>query len=191
MILTLKSNSESFGEAVFSSCNLYRFSLTRKIQDDQRTLLFIGLNPSIADDYFNDQTLRKLLKICTLLGYGTLVVLNLFSRVSKAPKQLQLCLDPIGNQNNNFLSFYTFIWSRNYFWDLCFGWGVNGCLYQRDTSVIELLSIYLSARSIFCKDALGPLVFGLTKAGHPRHPLYLPSASVLSSFDWQEKFSCR
>ena len=62
MILTLKSNSESYGEAIFSSCKFYRFFLTRKIQEENRTLLFIGLNPSIADALFDDQTLRKLIK---------------------------------------------------------------------------------------------------------------------------------
>ena len=190
-MLTLKANSDSLDEAIFSPCKLYRFFLTRRIQEDNRTLLFIGLNPSIADANFNDQTLRRLLQICRFLGYGKLVVLNLFSRVSKSPKQLQLCSDPIGKENNNFLSAYTFIWSRNYFWDLCFGWGRKGSLYQRDKFVIELLRIYLVTRSTFCKEALGPLAFGLTKDGDPRHPLYLPSESVLRPFDWQEKFSCR
>ena len=52
--------------AIFSSCKAYRYSLTRAWNLSQKSVLFIGLNPSTADENHNEvnnEDQNQLLKI--------------------------------------------------------------------------------------------------------------------------------
>ena len=190
IISSSQKKSLSKNNAIFSSCELYRWSLSRTIDSSsRRTLLFIGLNPSKANSYSNDPTLKRLLNFCTLLDYKNLVVLNLFARIATSPKILRTCMNPIGKENDKFLSLNALTWSVNSLWDICLGWGSKGDFLNREFDVLRSLRIHFINRSIFCKGSFGPLVFGLTSNGKPRHPLYLPRSSELKPYDWQKKFS--
>ncbi len=184
----LKQLHPEDNEALFSSCKLYRWALKRNIQSVNRTLLFIGLNPSKGNSYYDDPTIKRLRQFCLIFGYGNLIILNLFARVTKSPKLLRTCFDPIGEENDKVLDYNALTWSKNSLWDLCFGWGRNGGLFKRDFEVMRLLSPHFVNRSIFCKGSLGPLAFGLNTSGSPRHPLYLPSTSKLKPYDWKNFF---
>lgn len=80
----------------FNACKNYRWNLSRYINDTQKKLIFIGLNPSLANRSYNDPTLRRLIGCAELWGYGALVVVNLFARITKSPKLLASCDDPVG-----------------------------------------------------------------------------------------------
>ena len=75
--------------AVFSLCRKYRYRLNRRISQSRKEIIFIGLNPSTADEKDNDSTLRRLLDFSDSWGYGSLVVINLFARISNSPKILK------------------------------------------------------------------------------------------------------
>jgi hypothetical protein len=64
--------------------------------------------------------------------------------------------DPIGPRNNWWLSSL-----RNQVDLVIAAWGIHGSLLSRDDYVIE------SFHKLHC--------LGVTKDGHPRHPLYLPA----------------
>ncbi len=89
-----------YSNASFSICGKYRFNLTRRISKSPRKIIFIGLNPSRADSKNNDATLTRLLDFSKSWGYGSIIVINLFARISKNPKVLTSCANPIGVSNN-------------------------------------------------------------------------------------------
>ncbi len=169
-------------QASFSKCGLYRWSLEREIDSTNRTILFIGLNPSLANSHVDDQTLKRLTGFCKDWGYGSLVVVNLFATISRDPSCLSNINDPIGEKNNFILESSFDSWSKRPFWDLWLGWGVNGQMFNRNIEVLELLKKYLIFRSKKFPLSLGPLCLGFSKGGHPLHPLYVPRKTTLKSF---------
>ena len=164
-------------EAKLSSCGAYRWLLHRPIQSSdqiskqRRVLLFVGLNPSRADGLRDDPTLRRLQGFAHQWGYHHLVVLNLFARISPSPSLLCRCAEPIGAENDLILHSWFQQWAQQPKWDLWLGWGVGGGLRQRDAEVLKMLNDVSDRRGVLSP----PFVTGLTKAGYPRHPLYLPS----------------
>ena len=164
-------------EAALSSCGAYRWLLHRPIpssahsSERRRVLLFVGLNPSRADGLRDDPTLRRLQGFSHQWGYHHLVVLNLFARISPSPSLLCRCAEPIGAENDLILSSWFQQWAQQPKWDLWLGWGVGGGFMQRDVAVLKMLNDVSDQRG----GLPPPFVTGLTKAGYPRHPLYLPS----------------
>ena len=65
--------------AVFSPCEKYRYWLSRRWQEGGRSLAFIMLNPSTADELENDATIERCERRARHNGYGGLVVCNLFA----------------------------------------------------------------------------------------------------------------
>ena len=164
-------------EATLSSCGAYRWLLHRPIpsrepsSEQRRLLLFVGLNPSRADGRRDDPTLRRLQGFAHHWGYHHLVVLNLFARISPSPSLLYKCAEPIGADNDQTLRSWFQQWAQHPTWDLWLGWGVGGGFRQRDETVLNMLKDVSNQRGVLSP----PFVTGLTKAGYPRHPLYLPS----------------
>ncbi len=169
-------------DASFSECGNYRWWLKRRISKEDNILFFIGLNPSKANEYSDDPTLRRMLRFCKCWGYGTLLVMNLFARISSSPKILHHCLDPIGNDNDQHLLNRITYWSENSKCDLWLGWGAGGSWKDRNLEVIYWLKKAWSNRSNDFPSANGPMSVGVTRLGHPRHPLYTPAKEVLKPF---------
>src|SRR3954454_21911255 len=92
----------SRGSAVFSKCNRYRYRLDR-IWDEARPPLAFGmLNPSTADHERNDATIERCERRARALGFGSLIVWNLFAFRSTKPSTLKAQDDPIGPKNDLF-----------------------------------------------------------------------------------------
>ena len=173
----------STADAAFSPCGHYRWVLRRSIRrpsqtDPCRELLFVGLNPSLADAGRDDPTLRRLQGFARSWGYHQLVVLNLFGRISASPTALRRCSDPVGQHSDHVLTRWFERWSRSSACDLWLGWGALGSLYCRDQQVLMMLAKALAVRL----QGAPPLVIGTTRSGQPRHPLYMAAGSQL--FPW-------
>lgn len=148
------------GLAVFSDCGTYRYRLERKWApelgvDPERNVLFVMLNPSVADAVVNDRTVTRCVRFAKSWGYASLTVCNLFALRSTDPRALHAHTDPVGPGNDEEIARCV----RHA--DLIVAaWGPPGMFLYRDQTVMPLL---------------GPLVYclGMTKDGHPRHPLYL------------------
>ncbi|QNI59386.1 hypothetical protein SynBIOSU31_02522 [Synechococcus sp. BIOS-U3-1] len=173
----------STADAAFSPCGHYRWMLRRSIRmpsrdDPCKLLLFVGLNPSLADAGRDDPTLRRLQGFARDWGYHQLVVLNVFGRISPSPRALRRCDDSVGLDTDPVLNSWFQSWSRSPACDLWLGWGEAGSLYRRDDQVVTMLATALALRF----QGAPPLVIGTTRSGQPRHPLYVAAGSRL--FPW-------
>lgn len=148
--------------AELSPCRQYRYSLTRQWSSKRPTCLFIGLNPSTADELTDDPTIRRCIGFAHTWGYGKLVMANLFAFRATDPSTLLRVPEPIGPDNDRFLL------------SLCAdaamtiaAWGANGACVYRSGHVLNLLSD--AGVKLYC--------LGKTKDGAPKHPLYLPKTT--------------
>lgn len=156
--------------AQFSDCRKYRYALWRTWEKGGGHVLFVGLNPSTADEEVDDPTIRRCIGFAKRCGFGGIYMLNLFAYRATNPKELMRApVNPIGDDNNLYLRKYHQPQGLNI---AC--WGNHGLLMNRADEVIELLG----------KESLSCL--GVTKTGQPKHPLYLPKDTnpmALSLFD--------
>ena len=147
--------------AYLSKDRVYRYSLWR-YWGAQSPAMFIGLNPSTADETQDDPTIRRCMNFAKSWGCGGIVMTNLFAFRATDPKLLKAATDPIGPENDEILDDVA---AECEFRIAC--WGVHGTHLCRDIAVAGMM------RPLKC--------FGTTKDGHPKHPLYLPKTSKLLS----------
>jgi hypothetical protein len=76
--------------AIFSACQTYRYSLTRIWNDKKKPIIFIGLNPSTADENNDDPTIRKCVHYSYQWGFGGLIMVNLFAFRATLPNDLKV-----------------------------------------------------------------------------------------------------
>ena len=143
-------------DAILSEDRKYRYILSRTWDETKPTVLFIGLNPSTADENENDPTIRRCIKFAKSWGYGGLLMANLFAFRSTNPQELYSAQDPIGSENNYFIKEYA---DKSELIIAC--WGNHGRFNNRSQKVFELLG------GLNCLD--------INKSGEPKHPLYIRS----------------
>jgi hypothetical protein len=117
--------------------------------------LFVGLNPSIADEVDNDPTIRRCVDYATRWGYGALCMVNLFALRETDPAVMKAEPHPIGPDND-----FWIVEMAKQAEVVIAAWGVHGAHLRRDQAVKLLLGQKLTC-------------LRKTKNGHPGHPLYL------------------
>jgi len=155
-----------------SECKVYRWILEIQISKNPKELVFIGLNPSLSDNKFTDNTTKKIIKISSFNKYGKLKIINLFALISKNPENLKTHKDPVGFLNNQFIKSTLRYWSENIDCDLWLGWGNKGKLFSRNEKVLKILEKYKKLKRKRFLDSYGPLIIKKTKHNNPIHPLY-------------------
>lgn len=158
------------GRAWFSKCGTYRYWLMRDSGVNLKTLTFIMLNPSTADEITNDPTVERCWRRALTLGYARLEVLNIFALRSTDPNALYAHADPVGEDNDGCLV------TRAKQSDLVVcAWGEHGAYRGRGHAVRKML------------EAAGVKLHALkiNASGHPAHPLYLPYA--LQPREWRHE----
>ncbi len=167
-------------DAVQGVDNKYRYSLTRIWDDSKDILLYFLLNPSTADAYEDDNTIKSCVRLAKENGYGGLRVVNLFA--IKATKLENLSGEPkhilIGEEWENYI-----IDSIENSDVIVLGWGnavkeLKGVKdFNREKEVAEFLDS--KGYEYFC--------FELTKKCCPKHPLYISSGTKLKKIKWNGK----
>lgn len=146
-------------EGIYSTCERFRYALTRTWDPCGRRLVYVMLNPSTATEQANDPTIERCERRAGLLGFGAFKVVNLFALRETSPNRLMKACSPEGSENFRVVS-SALAWAD----DVICAWGVHGTHRRQDRKFLKLVS-----------DCGKPLrVLGLTKEGHPRHPLYVP-----------------
>jgi hypothetical protein len=144
--------------AVYSDCERYRYSLTRVWDDAGRRALFIMLNPSTATEVQNDPTVERCERRARALGFGSFRVLNIFAWRATDPRDMRAAVDPVGPGNDAAIV-ESLPWADSV---VC-AWGTHGAHLGRGPEVEALLRASGAALTHL----------GLSKDGHPKHPLYI------------------
>lgn len=144
--------------ADFSPCRAWRYALWRRWdwQGYGNQVMFVGLNPSTADENEDDPTIRRCIRFAKDWGYSGLIMMNAFAFRATDPKDMKAAADPVGPGNDEALGY-----RRSQVGLIIAAWG-NHCPVEREQQVCNAIG-----RQIMC--------LGKTKQGKPKHPLYLRS----------------
>lgn len=158
MITRSHTKGDAPSVAVYSDCEQYRYLLTREWDAARRKALFIMLNPSTATEVQNDPTVERCERRARTLGFGAFRVCNIFAWRDTDPKAMKAAADPIGPENDRAI-LESCPWADQI---IC-AWGAHGSHLNRGAEMAAILR----------QTGLPLTHLGLTKAGHPKHPLYL------------------
>lgn len=155
--------------AVLSDDCAYRYRLWRIWSPSRPQALWVLLNPSTADAYADDPTIRRCEGFTRAWGLGGFEVVNLYAYRATDPSELARATDPIGPENDRTITVRA---RRPDVSHVVCAWGASAPPGDRATEVIALLRIRPIA--LWC--------LGTTKDGHPRHPLYIAATVPLVPF---------
>ena len=115
--------------------------------------MFIGLNPSTADEKNDDPTLIRCMNFAKAWGYGGVCMANLFAYRATAPADMKAAENPVGTQNNK--------WLKTLASDaglIVGAWGNDGAYLKRSAKVRKFIP------NMHCLK--------MNKSGEPAHLLY-------------------
>ena len=161
MITRSHTKGDAPSTAIYSNCEKYRYSLTRIWDPAGRKALFVMLNPSTATEVQNDPTVERCERRARTLGFRPFQVTNISAWRDTDPRKMRAAEDPVGPQNDQAI-----LEGVGWADQVIAGWGTHGAHLDRGRSVEALLR------------ATGQPMYhlGLTKDGHPKHPLYIAYA---------------
>jgi hypothetical protein len=162
-LATHQQGPDGHSGAIFSTDRRYRYSLWRR-WGKGHAVLFIGFNPSTANEMQDDPTIRRCMGFAKTWGYDALYMGNLFALRSTQPEVIAAVRDPVGPKN--------FDWLRR--------------LYNRTTTAVAAWGALAKPypAQVHAVVRLLPVLqcLGTTAAGHPRHPLYVRANTTLVPF---------
>lgn len=165
-------------EAIFSHDRKHRYVLSRLWDEKKPRLMFVCLNPSVADENEDDNTVRRMIRFAVDWQFGGLRVLNVFAAVATKPFDMLRIPDPVGPKNDIFLireaqeaGMIVAAWGG--FHEQVRKWRPDDMRYEVAyenifVKRVRIVEQMLSAYPLYC--------LGHTKEGSPRHPLYMPKA---------------
>ena len=164
MVNTVEPFKEKRG-AIFSEDRQYRYILWRSWGTGPM-VMWLGLNPSTADERVDDPTIRRMTSFAKSWGYTGLTVCNLFGLISPHPKDLLAATDPVGNNDRHLLM------AADKAASIVCCWGAFN-VGSRAQEVGQLL--VLAGHNLQC--------LGRNRGGSPKHPLYLSTGTALEPFN--------
>ena len=163
MITRTHTKGDAPSTAVYSDCEKYRYSLTRVWDAGGRKVAFVMLNPSTATEVQNDPTVERCERRARTLGFGSFCVTNIFAWRDTDPRKMRAAADPVGAHNDAAIT-AACDWADQ----VVAAWGTHGAHLNRGAMVEALLR----------KTGKPIYHLGLSKAGHPKHPLYIAYAQL-------------
>jgi hypothetical protein len=157
-------------DALISECGLYRYKLTR-FWGPEHALPFVMLNPSTADASVDDPTIRRCMGFARREKAGGIIVVNLYGLRATEPAELHKIRDPFGPENRaniHALGKWAFFAGT----PIVCAWGAHGWFKSANRDTVHLLKS--TGASLVC--------LGTTKAGEPKHPLYIKGDQPLVPF---------
>lgn len=155
--------------AAFSPDRVYRYELTREVNPMGSGMVAFGmLNGSKANEHDNDPTVTRTIGFARQWGFRWLRVVNAFGLAATNPRELYSHPDPVGWENDHFIAKAMVDCDQ-----FVAAWGVHGALHGRGVEVLRMI-LRIAPRRVYH--------LGLTKDGHPKHPLYLPKTSERQRF---------
>lgn len=142
----------------YSPCDLYRYGLSREWDAAKPALLFVMLNPSTADEFRNDPTVARCESRARDLGFGGVMIANIFAFRATHPTDLKKAQAPEGPRNVAVLKEWCGTAGQ-----IIASWGAHG-------------GHHAQGRAVAARLPEKTYHLGITKHGHPRHPLYVRHA---------------
>ena len=150
--------------AEFSPCRLWRYWLEIVWDEALPPMIAAMLNPSTADEVSNDPTVERQQRRAAMLGFGRLIVVNVFGWRSTDPAGLHIASDPVGPENDLAIRRAAALASEHDGLFLC-GWGTHA-ERVRPGRPAEILRIARDAGAV-------PHALRVNRDGSPQHPLYV------------------
>lgn len=160
---------QSGDSAVVSACGSYRYRLDRGVGD--RFAAFVMVNPSTADAFTDDPTIRKVRGFATRLGYHRFSVGNLFAHRATDVRELRGSVDPVGPDNDAHLA--RLLAEAEL---VVVAWGPTAKLPR------PLRSRWIEVAGMAVRAGKPLHCLGVAADGQPRHPLMVPYAAVVSEW---------
>lgn len=160
--------------AVISECGTYRYLLERRNNFPYANgatspfasgiCVFIMLNPSTADASLDDPTIRRCVDFSCRWNHKEMWVVNLMAARATDPRLLNGFADPFGPRNDEYISMAC---NHTFTRTVVAAWGANAREIPKHVASV-------------CALVKKPLMcLGVTKDGHPRHPLYVKADTQL------------
>ena len=148
----------------------YRYKLWRTWDNTAPVVAFVSLNPSTADEYEDDPTIRRDIGFAQAWRFGGLVKLNLFGYRSTDPGGLLSVDDPVGPDNDAAIVEVVRDVAR-----VVLAWGSHSSPASLGALVAHRAAAVRERVMTHARGEVGDL--GVNADGQPRHPLYLPKAT--------------
>lgn len=151
------------GDAIIVDEYRYRLTrhLTRDIGEGRGTINWIMLNPSTADATQDDPTIRRCIAFSRSWHFEWMIVTNLWALRATNPDELTKAEDPVGPRNMQHL--YMAMEESEF---IVAAWGaIVETVMRAGKPRIHVETLLPKSKVLWC--------LGRTKAGHPRHPLYV------------------
>lgn len=157
--------------AMLSDCRKYRYALWRiwGEQEYGQLAMFIGLNPSTADETEDDNTIRRCVNYAKDWGYGGLCMLNLFAFRAREPEDMLAAEDPVGPANDWVLDVFGNGFAAGV---IIAAWGNDGA-YKNRARMVE-------------NKVKNLHYLQMNKTGEPAHPLFLKKNLVPIPYEVNE-----
>jgi len=148
----------------FSPDRKHRYSLVHRWNPlfGDRLILWIGLNPSTADEAQLDPTLTRIRSFSQREGFDGFWMANLFGLCTPYPKKMMAAPDHVGPGNDA-----AFLESTDRCEKIVATWGLCVEFQARADVVVKRFA----GREPWC--------LGSTQDGHPHHPLYVAATQPL------------
>lgn len=150
--------------AVISPCGKFRFRLEREVSPTGKTYAFFGINPSTADATINDATVRKWIGFVTRWNGRRFVVGNVSPARSTDVKGLAtIIVSPD-------------VWAQNIDHIKAIAAEADilvPCWGDQKKAPSHVAYEFATVLRILRATGKPVMTFGLTKDGHPKHPLML------------------
>lgn len=164
-------------DATISHCGTYRYTLSRQWGNRSPTTCllrkagFIMLNPSTADAEIDDPTIRRCIGFAKAWGKDGVDIVNVYALRSTDPKALWQHNDPVGPENDRYIQDWV-----HYCSPIVAAWGAHA-KPERVQRVLEIVRAH--SVPLYC--------LGTTKAGAPRHPLYVKGDTQLRLYTGEDR----
>lgn len=144
--------------ATFSKCRRFRYELHRIWDKEKPLAMFIGLNPSTANEIEPDPTIGRVEEFSRRWGFGGFYMMNLFAFVTAYPEELT---NPYANTIENDSWLYNIAKSCS---TIYYVWGNFKFARERSKEILEKFP--------------GGYAIIINKNGSPRHPLYIKGDTI-------------
>lgn len=145
--------------AYFSLYRNRRYALWRTWDPSKPKIMFIGLNPSIADETDDDHTITRVINFATTWGYGGVYMVNLYPGISTDSDHIPVPTPLALTKNDAIIRHIGRKVDK-----VIFAWGSHEDVEDRAKVMEEM---FPNAEALI-----------INKNGSPRHPLYIHSSVI-------------